>query len=105
MPIHTRHLWTVAALAVLVAGTAAADKPDMITATVVAVDADAHTVTLQSDDDRLRDIPVEGDAIKEIDLLEPGRTVNATFRDSPSGRREAITHLAIFKTVQVFEAD
>jgi hypothetical protein len=105
MSRHTRHRWTVAALALLVAGGAAAGKPDTITATIVDVNADAHTVTLKNDDPSLRDIPVEGDALKKFDLLEPGKTVTATFRDSPAGHHEAITRLAVFKTVQVFEAD
>ena len=105
MPMHTRHLWTIATVALLAAGGAAADKPDTIMATVIDVDTNAHTVSLKDDDGKLRDIPVEGDALAELDLLEPGKTVNVTFRDSPSGHREAITHLAVFKTVQVFEAE
>jgi len=105
MSRRSRHLWSIAAVALLVAGGAAADKSDTITATVVAVDADSHSVTLKNDDGKLKSMPVEGDALAEFGLLEPGKTVNATFRDSPTGHREAITQLAVFKTVQVFDAD
>jgi hypothetical protein len=101
----TRHHWTIAALAALAASGATADKPDTITATVVALDAQSHTITLQGDDGKVKNIPVEGDALTEFDLLEPGKTVNATFRDNPAGHRQAITHLDVFKTVHVFAGE
>ncbi len=99
-----RHL-ALASVALFIAAGAAADKTDTITATVVSIDAGSHTVTLRDEDGKVKNLPVEGDALTEFDLLKPGKTVNATFRDSQSGHREAITHLAVFKTVQVFAGE
>ncbi len=86
----------------LLNGAAMADQADVVSGTVVAVNTSSHTVTLKSDSGQTSTTPLEGPALSEIGRVEPGQTVAATFRDSPSGHHEAITSLTIFRTVKVF---
>ncbi len=89
--------------AALLNGAALANEADVVSGTVVSVNAKAHTVTFKSDDGATSTTPLEGTALSQLDRLKPGQSVAATFRDSPSGHHEAITDLTVFRTVKAFQ--
>jgi hypothetical protein len=79
----------------LLTGNAMADKTQMVSGTVVAVDTMANTLTIKSADGKTSTAPAEGAALKSLISLKPGQSVSATYRDSDSGEHLAVTAVAV----------
>jgi hypothetical protein len=103
MHARNRFLCTFATSCLLLVGTARAGNTDIVTGTVIAVDKTTHTLTLKVADGKTSTTPVEGAALLTLGKLMPGETVSATFRDTSTGKHEAVTAITTFKTVAVFE--
>ena len=69
-----------------------AGKTHQVTAEVVSIDAEKHTITLKGDTAN-NTAPVEGKALAALKSVKPGEKVTVTCRDNDMGEHQAVTEI------------
>jgi hypothetical protein len=65
-------------------------KTHDVVAEIVAVDANAKTITIKGDDGQDKTAPVKESAVAELKKIKPGDRVILTCQDNEKGEHEAI---------------
>ena len=71
---------------------AVAGKTHQVTAEVVSIDTEKHTITLKGDTAN-NTAPVEGKALAALKTVKPGEKVTVTCRDNDKGEHQAVTEI------------
>jgi hypothetical protein len=69
-----------------------AAKTHQVTAEVVSIDAEKHTITLKGETANST-APVEGKALAALKNVKPGEKVTVTCRDNDMGEHQAVTDI------------
>ena len=64
-----------------------------MTATVVSMDAKAHTITIKDEQGNDHTAPCMGNAIKEMSSLKAGQKVTCTCKDSAEGKHLGVVEI------------
>jgi len=84
----------VAGLALALAADAkATGKTHDVTAEVVAVDMEAHTITIKAGAGESKTVPVRDEAVEQLKTVTAGEKVVLTCRDNDKGEHEAIVKI------------
>ena len=74
----------------------AAAKTHQVTAEVVSIDAQKHTITLKGETANST-APVEGKALAALKTIKAGQKVTVTCRDNDKGEHQAVTEIVPVK--------